>query len=294
MNELKATINDQLQQLQMLMHRASFSHFGKMHNPHRGQGRVLALLKLKPEISQRELTYLLNMSKQAVAELLSKLERSGYITREPSPDDKRAMIIHLTEKGAEATDEVDDTMPSSGKMLDCLNDEELTVFSDYLGRIIAKYEEQFPDEAFEQRRQMMDAFMVSHGGFGRGPHGQPGHGYEGQGRHPGYDRGSHGHPDHGYEGQGRNPGYNRGPHNHPAYGYEGQGKYPGDNRGPHGHPDHRCEEHGGHPDSGWGRRGPHPDHAFREGRPHPGEMGYPPYVGGVHDDQEHRGDEGDD
>ena len=73
MNEIKDTINGQLQQLQMLMHRTMFNHFGKMHNPHRGQGRVLAILKLKPVISQKELTYLLNMSKQSVAELITKL-----------------------------------------------------------------------------------------------------------------------------------------------------------------------------------------------------------------------------
>lgn len=34
---------------------------------HIGQGRVLAILKLKPEISQRDLSYLLDMSKQSLA-----------------------------------------------------------------------------------------------------------------------------------------------------------------------------------------------------------------------------------
>ena len=53
-------------------------------NPHRGQGRVLSILKLKPEITQKELTYLLDMSKQALGELLKKLENCGYITRTPS------------------------------------------------------------------------------------------------------------------------------------------------------------------------------------------------------------------
>jgi DNA-binding MarR family transcriptional regulator len=191
MSEIKATITEQLQQLQMLMHRAAFHDFmigGRMHNPHRGQGRVLAMLKLKPEISQKELTYLLGMSKQSLAELLIKLERSGYITREPSDDDRRIMTIKLTEEGMKAADDVDDNASETSKILDCLSDEELAVFSEYLGRIIKRCEEQFPDEDFEQRRRSMEEFMMMHGrgrGFGwfgghGGPHGEPEDFFEGR------------------------------------------------------------------------------------------------------------------
>jgi DNA-binding MarR family transcriptional regulator len=179
MNEIITTINEQLQQLQMLMHRTMFSHFGKMHNPHRGQGRVLALLKMKPEISQKELTYLLNMSKQAVAELIAKLEKSGYITREPSEADRRVMTVKLTEEGAKAGTNVDDNAFETAKIFECLNDDELAAFSDYLGRVIKRYEEQFPDEDFEQRRQMMENFMSSYG------HGFE-HDFHGHGRHFGH------------------------------------------------------------------------------------------------------------
>lgn len=180
MSEIKATITEQLQQLQMLMHRASFHDFmgaGRMHNPHRGQGRVLAMLKLKPQISQKELTYLLGMSKQSLAELLIKLEKSGYITREPSEDDRRIMTIKLTEEGMKAAEDVDDTTSEASKILDCLNEDELAAFSGYLERIIKRYEEQFPDEDFEQRRRSMEEFMTMHGrgrGFGWfGGHGGP-------------------------------------------------------------------------------------------------------------------------
>jgi DNA-binding MarR family transcriptional regulator len=171
MSEIMTTITEQLQQLQMLMHRASFHSFmgaGRAHNPHRGQGRVLAILKMKPEISQRELTYLLNMSKQALAELLVKLEKSGYVTREQSEVDKRVMTIKLTEEGMKAADNVDDETAETEEFLDCLNDEELAAFSGYLDRIITRYEEHFPDEDFEQRRKSMREFMFHHRhGFGR-------------------------------------------------------------------------------------------------------------------------------
>jgi DNA-binding MarR family transcriptional regulator len=172
MNEIKTTITEQLQQLQMLMHRISFYGFMrdvKAHNPHRGQGRVLAILKMKPEISQRDLTYLLGMSKQSIAQLLDKLEKNGYITREPSEEDKRVMNIKLTEEGMKTAEDIDDSTPETAKILDCLNDEELAAFSDYLGRIIKRYEEQFPGEDFEQRRKSIKEFMLQYGhdhGFG--------------------------------------------------------------------------------------------------------------------------------
>ena len=185
MSEIKAIIADQLQQLQMLMHRASFLEYmgGRTHNPHRGQGRVLAILKLKPEISQRELTYLLNMSKQALAELLGKLERSGYITRAPSEEDRRVMTIRLTEEGMNAAEDVDDGPMEATRLFDCLDDEELVALSDYLGRIIARYEELFPGEDFGERRRMMEDFVARHGrGFGfRGRAGEFGEGEDRRG-----------------------------------------------------------------------------------------------------------------
>jgi len=201
MNEIKGIINGQLQQLQMLMHRTMFSHFGKAHNPHRGQGRVLAILKLKPVISQKELTYLLNMSKQSVAELVTKLKKSGYITREPSEEDKRIMTIRLTEEGAKAADHTDDSEPETLKIFDCLNDDELSTFSEYLGRIIKQYEDQFPDEDFEERRKYMEKFMSAHGNdFGHWQNGR--HGFGGFGHSYGHDFKGH---DHNRYGMGYSP-----------------------------------------------------------------------------------------
>lgn len=42
----------------------------------------------------------LQISKQAVNELLGRMERTGYLVREVDPVDGRARIIRLTEKGA--------------------------------------------------------------------------------------------------------------------------------------------------------------------------------------------------
>lgn len=163
MEDIRETILEQLQQLQMMMHRAWFHHAGGMHNPHRGQGRVLAILKLKPEISQRELTYLLNMSKQAVGELIAKLEKSGDITRTPSEEDKRAMIIRLTPQGAKAAEAVDRSSNETNRLFDCFTEDELSTFSGYLERMIDRYEADLQGEAFAQRRRHMEDLLSMHG-----------------------------------------------------------------------------------------------------------------------------------
>lgn len=142
------------------MSNKEFQEFWTRGNPHRGQGRVLSILKMKPEMSQKELTYLLDMSRQALAELLNKLEKKGYIKRETSEQDHRSLNIKLTEKGAAASaDNTDDAPSELEKIFDCLNDEELTNLNEYLKRIIKQLEEQSGDENEDLRKQVFEHFM---------------------------------------------------------------------------------------------------------------------------------------
>lgn len=118
---------------------------GPMGDPHRGQGRVLSLLKLKPEISQKELSYLLDMRPQSLGELLAKLERNGYITRTPSASDRRVVEIKLTEAGAKVANETDQESVFAA-LFDTLSKEEQATLSDLLARLIARFEEELGDE----------------------------------------------------------------------------------------------------------------------------------------------------
>lgn len=120
---------------------------GARRDPHRGQGRILKLLKLHPEISQKDLLYLLDMRPQSLGELLSKLEKNGCITRTPSDEDKRAMIVKLTEEGEKAAS-MDDA-PDFSTLFSCLGDEEQEVLGGYLDRIIAGLEERIGSEQEE-------------------------------------------------------------------------------------------------------------------------------------------------
>lgn len=191
MNNQKPDILEQLFQLQWLLRRRQMRHhrhFGPMGSPYQGQGRILALLKIKPEMSQKELSDILAIRPQSLGELLAKLESQGYITRAPSAADRRMVDISLTEAGKAAADEGE---PAQGwdNIFDSLTPEEQTNLGDYLTRIIHSLEQRASTDG-ETESEGRPGF---HGrGFGRGP-GR--HLHPGRGRSPEDFRGM-GHPFH--------------------------------------------------------------------------------------------------
>jgi DNA-binding MarR family transcriptional regulator len=101
-----------------------------------GQGRVLALLKLQPETTQRDLTYVLGMSRQATAELLSKLEVKGLIERQQHAEDRRVVTVKLTDAGiAAAAEQEPDKRGQKPRAFDVLSDAEVTQLIEMLNRV---------------------------------------------------------------------------------------------------------------------------------------------------------------
>jgi DNA-binding MarR family transcriptional regulator len=144
-------LNEQLTRLVWLFHRyyhQNHMQYGPMGDPQRGQGRILAILKTRLEISQKDLSCLLDMRPQSLGEFLGKLEKNEYITRTPSETDHRVMNIKLTQKGREITEQEF----SYDKIFDCLSEEEQVKLSDYFNRIIetfiAELGEAPPDPVF--------------------------------------------------------------------------------------------------------------------------------------------------
>ncbi len=139
---MKSDILEQLRRIEFLSRRY-YGHQGRRGecgDPHRGQGRILSMLKLQPEISQRELGYLLDMRKQSLAELLGKLETKQYITRQQSEEDRRVMQIRLTKLGAEAAESMSEEKTGREDFLTVLTDEEQKALSGYLERLIDELE----------------------------------------------------------------------------------------------------------------------------------------------------------
>lgn len=62
------------------------------------QTPYLTTLYRQPGISQEEMARSLNVNKSSVARQLSVLEEKGYVRREPSPTDKRILLVFPTDK----------------------------------------------------------------------------------------------------------------------------------------------------------------------------------------------------
>lgn len=67
---------------------------------------LIRLRHTKEPVIARRLALLLGVSRAAVSKTLAKLERRGYIRREPNPADRRAARITVTEAGAASVDDL--------------------------------------------------------------------------------------------------------------------------------------------------------------------------------------------
>lgn len=144
-----------LTQLQWLLHKRQMrgcAEGGPMADTTRGQGRILAALKMRDGISTRDLSYLLGIQIPSLNELLSKLVKGGYVTREPSEQDRRIMLVKLTDKGR------NEEQPETADLDDifaCLSDAERKAFGETMDRILAALKEKNEcdsDEAFQRMK----------------------------------------------------------------------------------------------------------------------------------------------
>lgn len=168
----------------------------------RGQGRILAALKLKDGIATRELAYVLGIRVPSLNEALSKLENAGYIVREPDPRDRRVQLITLTDSGRALTNQMGEGEPEGDNIFEVLTEQERANLNDYLDRLIVRMHEDLPDleadrqewERAARERMGDDAFEAwaaqaqERGGFGAlagfGPLGGFGPGFGPQGFGP--------------------------------------------------------------------------------------------------------------
>ena len=66
-----------------------------------GRVRLMNMLKENGELSQKEIAEKLDIRPQSLSELLVKMESDGFISRMQDKDDKRVIVVTLTEKGEE-------------------------------------------------------------------------------------------------------------------------------------------------------------------------------------------------
>ena len=139
-------------------HMLSHKNVSPLQDTSRGQGRILAMLRLKSKITAKDLSYISGIRQQSLNETLQKLEKEGYIVRTPSPKDQRIILISLTKKG----NEIKPVQHNCLDVLDEFSDEELKQFISYIDRLCKACDQQIKtiaspeDEArFEEFHEQM-------------------------------------------------------------------------------------------------------------------------------------------
>ena len=94
-------------------------------------------------VRQKALVEELDISPAAVSELVSKLEKDEYVTREVDQSDKRATLIKLTEKGkARAAELADERNERFSKAFTALTDKEKDQLLKLLEKLTAEDEDE--------------------------------------------------------------------------------------------------------------------------------------------------------
>lgn len=90
-------------------HQRLFSHLGDVFKPYgitAKQFALLAFLWKQDGLCQTELSDRAEIDRTTLSGMVDRLEKSGLVRREPSPGDRRACLIYLTEKGTSLESEL--------------------------------------------------------------------------------------------------------------------------------------------------------------------------------------------
>lgn len=107
------------------------------HRPERGrmQEKILSILTHQETITQKELQEKFSVKPGSISEIISKLEYRGLLVRKRDENDRRRVVLKITEKGREVAEIFLDE--EKGKNLyACLNKEEKETLKRLLQKLI--------------------------------------------------------------------------------------------------------------------------------------------------------------
>jgi DNA-binding MarR family transcriptional regulator len=154
-------VYEKLTRLQHLLHKwqiRSHIYSGPL-DASRGQGRIIAALKETDSICTKDLAETLGINISTLNEMLVKLEKGKFIRREPSADDKRVILLALTDKGKG----INQSVVPSIDLFAGFTENEQTEFAVYIDRIIAVLLEKLGGD--DERDGCFD--FHGHGGFNK-------------------------------------------------------------------------------------------------------------------------------
>ncbi len=117
----------------------------------KGQGRLIIFLKRKDKLSTKELSEILNVSVTSLNETLNKLEQQNFIRKVPSEQDKRVLLVELTEEGRALEFKNHEDID----IFDSLSEEEKENLNEYLNRLTTSLHNKFKEENPEKYEKII-------------------------------------------------------------------------------------------------------------------------------------------
>jgi DNA-binding MarR family transcriptional regulator len=111
LSPLRAMVGFNIHMLDLLQYQFFYQEFGDdTFTP--GVFSTLAAISQNPGIRHGALADALLIQRPNLTTLINRLERDGYVCRKPSRDDKRWVVLFITDKGSRAVDKMLERMQS--------------------------------------------------------------------------------------------------------------------------------------------------------------------------------------
>ncbi len=101
------------------------------------QGRILYILWQKDGLTISQISVQTSLANTTLTSMLDRMEQSGLIVRSPSPSDRRALLIHLTDKAKSLQQDYDRISQQMNELYYLgFTDAEILQFEGYLTRVL--------------------------------------------------------------------------------------------------------------------------------------------------------------
>ena len=74
------------------------------------EGHLISYLRSYAPAPVGELVRVFGMKQSTLTSMLDRLERDGFLRREVNPDDRRSLLIHITDAGADLSERLSDQL----------------------------------------------------------------------------------------------------------------------------------------------------------------------------------------